>query len=280
VSRTRKLPLLSLDGVGLRYPSGTRALADVTLSLEAGEFVSVVGPSGCGKSTLLRLAAGLLAPTRGTVVRHTDRVGYIFQDPTLLPWRSVRRNVELVGELTGLGRRDRQARAAQALGRVGLAEFSDQRPSALSVGMRMRASLARTLIIQPELFLLDEPFAAIDELTRARLCGDLQALFVADGFAGLFVTHSVAEAVFLSHRVLVMSGRPGRIVGQVEVPMPLPRTAHLRYTTEFAELSERVFTLLGQARPVTQDPVTKDPVTKDPVTKDPVTKDPVTQEVA
>jgi NitT/TauT family transport system ATP-binding protein len=250
---TQTPPLLSLDGVGLRYPRGTLALTDVTLSLGAGEFVSVVGPSGCGKSTLLRLASGLLAPTKGTVVRHTDRVGYVFQDPTLLPWRSVRRNVELVGELSGLGRRDRRARAAEALGRVGLAEFADQRPSALSAGMRMRASLARTLIVQPDLFLFDEPFAAIDEITRARLGDDLQALFVADGFAGLFVTHSVAEAVFLSQRVLVMSGRPGCVVGQVDVPVPFPRAPHLRYTAEFAELSARVFTLLGQDRPVKQE---------------------------
>jgi NitT/TauT family transport system ATP-binding protein len=253
MSGMRTPPLLSLAGVGLRYPSGTLALADMTLSLGAGEFISVVGPSGCGKSTLLRLAAGLLAPTQGTVGRHTDRVGYIFQDPTLLPWRSVRRNVELVGELSGLGRRERQARAAEALGRVGLTEFSDQRPSALSAGMRMRASLARTLIVQPELFLFDEPFAAIDEITRARLGDDLQALFLADGFAGLFVTHSVAEAVFLSQRVLVMSGRPGRVVGQVEVPVPFPRAPQLRYTAEFAELSAHVFTLLGQARPVEQE---------------------------
>lgn len=253
MSGTQTSPLLSLAGVGLRYPSGTLALADVTLDLRAGEFVSVVGPSGCGKSTLLRLAAGLLAPTKGTVVRRADRVGYVFQDPTLLPWRSVRRNVELVGELSGLGRRDRQARAAQALGRVGLAEFSDQRPSALSAGMRMRVSLARALIIQPDLFLFDEPFAAIDEITRARLGDDLQALFVADGFAGLFVTHSVAEAVFLSQRVLVMSGRPGCFVGQVEVPVPFPRAPHLRYTAEFAELSASVFTLLGQARPAKQE---------------------------
>jgi NitT/TauT family transport system ATP-binding protein len=238
--------LLSVDNVGVRYPTGTTALQDVTLNLRAGEFISVVGPSGCGKSTLLRLAAGLLAPTLGSVRRTTDRVGYVFQDATLLPWRSVRRNVELVGELTGLPRAERRTRAAEAIRRVGLADFADQRPSALSVGMRMRASLARTLMDQPELFLLDEPFAAVDEITRGRLGDDLQALFVTDRFAALFVTHSVAEAVYLSGRVLVMSDRPGHIVGEVEVAAPYPRPPEIRYTAEFAELSARVFAMLGR----------------------------------
>jgi NitT/TauT family transport system ATP-binding protein len=238
--------VLSISDVGVTYPSGTTALHDVTLNLRAGEFVSVVGPSGCGKSTLLRLAAGLLAPTRGSVRRTTDRVGYVFQDPTLLPWRSVRRNVELVGELTGLPRAERRARATKAIDRVGLADFARQKPSSLSVGMRMRASLARTLIGQPDLFLLDEPFAAVDEITRGRLGDDLQALFVSDRFAALFVTHSVAEAVYLSERVLVMSDRPGRILGEVTVAAPYPRSPEIRYTAEFTELSARVFTMLGR----------------------------------
>ncbi len=239
--------VLSLTDVGLRYDAGTQALEEISLRLTAGEFVSVVGPSGCGKSTLLRLAAGLLAPTDGEVGRRSDRVGFVFQDPTLLPWRTVLRNVELIGELEGLSRKERQTRALEAIGRVGLADFAEHRPGALSGGMRMRVSLARTLTVQPDLFLFDEPFGALDEITRSRLGDDLQALFAADRFTALFVTHSLAEAVYLSGRVLVMSDRPGRIVGEVDVPIPYPRPPELRYTTEFVELTTQVSRLLRAA---------------------------------
>jgi NitT/TauT family transport system ATP-binding protein len=235
---------VSLDGVGLSYPNGTRALERVSLSVDEGEFVSVVGPSGCGKSTLLRLAAGLLAPTDGAVRRDSDRVGFVFQDATLLPWRTVRRNVELVGELTGLPRSERIARAIEALRRVGLSDVADQRPGTLSGGMRMRVSLARALSARPSLYLFDEPFAGVDELTRARLGEDLQALFAADRFTALLVTHSVAEAVYLSGRVVVLSRRPGRVLGEVAVPAPYPRTPELRYTAEVAELAARVTAML------------------------------------
>ena len=237
-------PVLELTDVGLRYDDGTVALQGVSLSLRAGEFVSVVGPSGCGKSTLLRLASGLLAPSTGTVQRRGDPVGFVFQDPTLLPWRTVRRNVELLGELGGIQREERGARATEALRRVGLADFAEHRPGALSGGMRMRASLARSLTVRPELFLFDEPFAALDEITRTRLGDDLQALFAADGFAGLFVTHSVSEAVYLSSRVLVMSDRPGRVIGTVEVPAAYPRPPQLRYSAEFAALITEAATML------------------------------------
>jgi NitT/TauT family transport system ATP-binding protein len=238
--------LLSFDNVGLLYPNGTLALDAVTLSLAAGQFVGVVGPSGCGKSTLLRLAAGLLPATHGTVDRATDRVGYVFQDPTLLPWRSVRRNVELVGELSGMSAADRRTRATEALRRVGLADVADQRPRALSGGMRMRASLARALTTHPDLFLFDEPFAAVDELTRARLGDDLQGLFLTDRFGALFVTHSVAEAVYLCQRVVVMADRPGRILGEVEVPAPYPRPPEVRYSTEFAHWCASVASVLNR----------------------------------
>ena len=236
--------VLSLTDIGLRYDTGTQALDGISLGLRAGEFVSVVGPSGCGKSTLLRLAAGLLAPTDGVVERSSDRIGFVFQDPTLLPWRTVRRNVELIGELEGLSRDEREARAAKAIRRVGLADFAKHRPGALSGGMRMRVSLARTLTVQPDLFLFDEPFGALDEITRTRLGDDLQALFAADRFTALFVTHSVAEAVYLAGRVLVMSDRPGHIVGEVDVPIPYPRPPELRYTAEFAELTAQVSRML------------------------------------
>jgi NitT/TauT family transport system ATP-binding protein len=240
--------MLTLDDVGLRYPNGTRALAGVSLALREGEFVGVVGPSGCGKSTLLRLAAGLMAPSEGTVRRESERVGFVFQDPTLLPWRSVRRNVELVGELGGLPRTERIGRAIESLRRVGLSDVADQRPGTLSGGMRMRVSLARALSVRPSLYLFDEPFAAVDEITRADLGDRLQDLYVADGFAALFVTHSVAEAVYLSSRVLVMSGRPGPILGEVAVPVPYPRRPDLRFTPEFAELTARVSALLRADR--------------------------------
>ena len=232
--------LLSYVDITVRYSTGTVAIDGLTLSVATGEFLSVVGPSGCGKSTLLRLAGGLLAPTRGRVRRSTERVGFVFQDATLLPWRTVRRNVELVGELSGLGRAERRARAIDALGRVGLGAVAEHHPATLSVGMRMRVSLARTLTTRPDLFLFDEPFAAVDEINRARLGDDLQALFAADRFAALFVTHSVAEAVYLSTRVLVMSDSPGRIVGAVEVPFAYPRSPALRYTAEFTALTAQV----------------------------------------
>lgn len=252
-------PILSFSQVSLRYPTGVRALHDISLQLRGGEFVSVVGPSGCGKSTLLRLASGLATPTEGQVIRTTDHIGYVFQDPTLLPWRSVRRNVELLGELHGLSRSERRERASQALDRVGLADFANQRPGTLSGGMRMRASLARTLTMRPELFLFDEPFSAVDELTRGRLGDDLQTLFAADRFGALFVTHSVAEAVHLSTRVLVMSPRPGRLLAEIEVPWPHPRPPELRFTPEFTELTARVFAELGGTAPTPAGPTPDKP---------------------
>ncbi|MEU5693244.1 ABC transporter ATP-binding protein [Actinosynnema sp. NPDC020468] len=231
--------LLELDGVGVAYPGGVRALEPVTASVSAGEFVGVVGPSGCGKSTLLRAAAGLVAPTSGRVVRHTDDLAYVFQEPTLMPWRTVRRNVELVAELRGVRKVERRERAAAMLGRVGLADFADHLPAALSGGMRMRAALAQALVMRPRFFLFDEPFSALDELTRERLADELLALHRADGFGAVFVTHSVAEAVYLSTRVLVLSARPGRVVADLDVPFGRDREPGLRYTPEFAALVAR-----------------------------------------
>ncbi|MDI1461412.1 ABC transporter ATP-binding protein [Catellatospora sp. KI3] len=235
-------PALSFEQVGMHYPTGTTALDDVTLHVGAGEFVAVVGPSGCGKSTLLRLAAGLLTPTSGTVARSAARLGFVFQDPTLLPWRSVRRNVELAGELRREPAAQRRERAEQALARVGLTGAADQLPRTLSGGMRMRVSLARTLAGQPELMLFDEPFGSLDEITRERLGEELQSLFVADGFAGLLVTHSVAEAVYLAERVVVMADR--RIVGEVAVPLPYPREPQVRFWPDFTALTANVTELL------------------------------------
>jgi len=236
--------MLAFTGVGRTFPDGTQALDDVDLTVDSGDFVSVVGPSGCGKSTLLRLASGLDSPTSGQVDVASKRVGFVFQDPTLLPWRTVRRNVELLAELEHLPKAQRRARVTEAIGLVGLTGFEKHRPRSLSGGMRMRTSLARSLVLQPDVFLFDEPFGALDEMTRERLNDELLALFADRGFAALFITHSVAEAVYLSTRVVVMSTRPGHILGDVSVPFGYPRQPDLRYTEEFAKVAGEVSDLL------------------------------------
>jgi NitT/TauT family transport system ATP-binding protein len=220
----------------MRFDTGTVALEGVDLTVRRGEFVTVVGPSGCGKSTLLRIASGLETATTGTVSVSTRRIGYVFQDATLLPWRSVQRNIELLAELNGQSKQERRRNAAAAIELVGLAGFETSLPKQLSGGMRMRTSLARSLTLDPELFLFDEPFGALDEITRERLNDELLRLFVEQQFAGLFITHSVSEAVYLSTKVVVMSGRPGHIVRTFDIPFPMPRDPDIRYTPEFAEL--------------------------------------------
>jgi NitT/TauT family transport system ATP-binding protein len=229
-------PLLDLTGVTRSFPGGVTAITDVDLTVRRGEIVALMGPSGCGKSTVLQLAAGLDRPTSGAVARHTGRVGYVWQDPTLLPWRTARRNVELFDELDGTPKAGRRQRAERALAAVGLAEFVDHRPAQLSGGMRMRVALARALVVEPELFLFDEPFAALDELTRHELGDELLRLFARHGFGALFVTHSAGEAVHLADRVLVMSPRPGRVVAEVAVPFDRPRTPGARTSPEHAAL--------------------------------------------
>jgi NitT/TauT family transport system ATP-binding protein len=238
--------LLAFSGVGKRFPDGTVALSGVDLSVAPGEFVSILGPSGCGKSTLLRVAAGLTAASDGTARVATDKVGYVFQDPTLLPWRTVQANVELFAELRRLPRDERRRRARDALALVGLDDFAGHHPRALSGGMRMRVSLARSLTLEPELFLFDEPFGALDEITRERLNDELLGLYLAKGFTALFVTHSVPEAVFLSSRVVVMSARPGRVLDSFPVPFAYPRPAGLRFAEPFAHLAGQVSACLRQ----------------------------------
>jgi NitT/TauT family transport system ATP-binding protein len=234
------VPALAFTRVSKRFDDGTVALAGVDLSVTAGEFVSVVGPSGCGKSTLLRIASGLSDATEGTVQVHTDEIGYVFQDPTLLPWRTVQANVELFAELRGLSKDERRRRANDAIKLVGLSDFAQHRPRALSGGMRMRVSLARSLTLQPELFLFDEPFGALDEITRERLNDELLQLYLTQRFAALFVTHSVTEAVFLSTRVVVLSGRPGRTLGNFAVPFEYPRSPRLRFAPKFSQVAGEV----------------------------------------
>jgi NitT/TauT family transport system ATP-binding protein len=238
---------LSFDRVSMTFPDGTHALDDVSFTVRPGELVSVVGPSGCGKSTLLRIASGLETASGGTVSVDRSQIGYVFQDATLLPWRTVQANVELLGQLHKLPAAERRRRATEAIATVGLSGFENHHPKRLSGGMKMRCSLARALTMDPTVFLFDEPFGALDEITRERLNVELARLFADRRFAGLFITHSIVEAAFLSTRVLVMSGRPGRIVGDVAVPMPYPRPPELRYDTGFAELTGEISAALRAA---------------------------------
>ncbi|ALJ22188.1 ABC transporter ATP-binding protein [Microbacterium sp. No. 7] len=228
--------LLDFRNVEMTFPGGTVALRGVDLTVDRGEFVTVVGPSGCGKSTLLRIASGLETASDGVATMATDRIGYVFQDATLLPWRTVQENVELLAELNWQTKAQRRKKASETIELVGLKGFESHLPRQLSGGMRMRASLARSLTLEPELFLFDEPFGALDEITRENLNDELIRLFAATRFAGLFITHSVSEAVYISTKVVVMSGRPGRIVDQFEVPFDMPRDPEIRYTGEFARL--------------------------------------------
>jgi NitT/TauT family transport system ATP-binding protein len=240
-------PLLEFSSVSKTFPDGTVALSDVAFCTNAGEFVAVVGPSGCGKSTLLQIAAGLVPATSGAVDVDQSGMGYVFQSPTLLPWRSVRANIELPAELHSMSKEERRARATAAISLVGLTGFESHLPRTLSGGMRMRVSLARALTLRPRLFLFDEPFGALDEITRERLNDELAQLFHHEGFGALFITHSVYEAVYLSSRVLVMSARPGRIVADIEVPFPYPRAPELRFEPDFAGIAGRVSGVLRGA---------------------------------
>ncbi len=233
-------PALRFSGVTKKFSGGTTALAEANLEVSPGEFVSVVGPSGCGKSTLLRIASGLDHATEGTVDVGARQLGYVFQDATLLPWRTVQQNVGLFAELEKMDKAERSRRIADAIDLVGLAGFEKHLPHQLSGGMRMRASLARSLVLDPDVFLFDEPFGALDEITRERLNDELLRTHQLRAFAALFITHSVAEAVFLATRVVVMSGRPGRVIADIAVPFDYPRAPELRYTPEFGALCGEV----------------------------------------
>jgi NitT/TauT family transport system ATP-binding protein len=234
-------------GVGKTFADGTEALAPFDLDVTPGEFVSIIGPSGCGKSTALRLASGLDTPTAGTIEVDRENLGYVFQDATLLPWRSVQRNAELLLELAGVDRAERAERARRALELTGLSGFARHKPRALSGGMRMRVSLARSLALEPHVFLFDEPFGALDEISRERLVDEIQALHRRERFTALFVTHSISEAVYLSTRVVVLSARPGRIVADIPVALDAPREPAIRYDPEFTRISGEVWDALRSA---------------------------------
>lgn len=239
-------PLIRFTDVSVRFGPIT-AVSGFTQSVETGEFIALVGPSGCGKSTVLKMASGLTQPTSGSIERSTDNVGYVFQDPTLMPWRTVRKNVELLGELEDMEASERRERSAEVLELVGLTDFSDHYPLQLSGGMKMRASLARSLLLEPDLFLFDEPFGALDQISRARLNDELSALYADRRFGSIFVTHSVDEAVYLATRVIVMCARPGRVVAEFSVPFDYPRDHSIRYTNEFTKIAGAVADALEEA---------------------------------
>jgi NitT/TauT family transport system ATP-binding protein len=245
-------PLAALEAVEVDYPGRGRALGPFDLALAPGEIVALVGPSGCGKSTALRLLAGLEAPTRGAV-RRTARRGetsVVFQSPTLAPWMSAEANVALPLELGGARAGPARVQAREALARVGLGQAVAARPAQLSGGMAMRAALARALVTRPRLLLLDEPFAALDEITRRALADDLLAIWADARPAIVFVTHNVEEAVYMAGRVIVMSAGPGRSAGETLIEAPVPRPAAFRTTAAFRDAAESISQRLATAMAV------------------------------
>jgi NitT/TauT family transport system ATP-binding protein len=245
---------VSVRSVQKRFARGqVQALQDIDLEIAPQEFVSLIGPSGCGKSTLLRIIGDLIEPSSGEVIvngkpAHRARVdrdyGIVFQDPVLYDWRTVQRNIALPLELSGWGRDKRQRRVQEMLELVELTGFGGHHPWQLSGGMQQRVAIARALAFSPPLLLMDEPFGALDEMTRERLNDELLRIWQASGSTVVFVTHSIAEAVYLSTRVVVMSARPGRIAGIVDVDLPHPRTVDTREEPRFFELVTQVRELL------------------------------------
>jgi len=248
-------PLVALRGVTKTFPNGTLALRGLDLDVRAGEFVALLGPSGCGKSTALRIVAGLSEPSAGAVEwpaaptpsESESRIGFVFQEPTLMPWTNVFNNVLLPLKLKGTHPEKARGRVAAALDRVGLDEFGRAYPRELSGGMRMRVSIARALVTEPALLLMDEPFAALDEITRFKLNNDLLQVWQALRTTVVFVTHSVFESVYLSSRIVVMAARPGRVFTELAIDAPYPRDQDFRTSAEYAAFCRRTSEALAQA---------------------------------
>jgi NitT/TauT family transport system ATP-binding protein len=251
VSEDSAPPLVALRGVGRSFASGTTALHGLDLIIGRREFVSLLGPSGCGKSTALRLIAGLLRPTDGRIkvdaATRAGEIGFVFQEATLLPWATVEGNVRLPLRLRRVPEATSRTSVQAAIAQVGLAGFEAAYPRQLSGGMRMRVSIARALVTRPQLLLMDEPFAALDEITRLRLNDDLLALWQTEAFTTVFVTHSVYESVYLSQRVLVMAARPGRVVAEIAIPAPYPREEGFRLSEAYNALCREVSAALRTA---------------------------------
>jgi NitT/TauT family transport system ATP-binding protein len=248
-------PLVALRGVGKAFPNGTRALQSLDLEIRPGEFVALLGPSGCGKSTALRIIAGLSEPTDGVVewpsaageAQGKGRIGFVFQEPTLMPWASVFSNVLLPLDLQGAPPANSARLVAAVLERVGLTAFRDAYPRELSGGMRMRVSIARALVTEPQLLLMDEPFAALDEITRFALNDDLLRMWQGLRTTVVFVTHSVFESVYLSNRIVVMAARPGRVFTELAADAPYPRERNFRTSSDYAGHCRRASEALAQA---------------------------------
>ncbi len=247
--------IVSFRGVGKTFANGMVALGRLDLDVRPCEFLSLLGPSGCGKSTALRLIAGLSEPSAGIIERpdgrangaHAKHPGFVFQEPTLMPWTTVSENVRLPLKLAGMSRVQAAPAVAAALGRVGLREFAGAYPRELSGGMKMRVSIARALVTEPSLLLMDEPFAALDEITRFKLNDDLLSLWQTLGKTVVFVTHSVFESVYLSSRIVVMTPRPGRIFQEIAIDAPYPRGPRFRTSAEYAALCRVVSEALAAA---------------------------------
>ena len=250
-------PVVAVRGVTKQFANGTDALAPVHLEVRSGEFVTLLGPSGCGKTTLLNLIAGLGAPTHGTIEWWGGsfaatgiagrKLGFVFQSPTLMPWARVHSNVRLALDLAHTDRTDADRAVAHALDLVGLSEFSRHLPRELSGGMQMRVSIARALVTSPDLLLMDEPFGALDEFTRQRLDDELLRLWRDQRLTVVFVTHSIAEAVFLSTKVAVMAARPGRVLDLIAIDEPYPRGDAFRVSTRFAQHAQQLSRRVAEA---------------------------------
>ena len=249
-------PLLSLKGVEKRFDNGTIAVSDLNLDIAQSEFVSLLGPSGCGKSTALRMIAGLTKISAGSLTWSGNMpaatpkpgdISFVFQEATLMPWTSVWENVYLPLKIRGLSSEAAQDQVADALRMVGLSKFAKSYPRELSGGMKMRASIARALVTRPKVMLMDEPFAALDEMTRIKLNNDLQSLWKEHGWTIIFVTHSVYESVYISNRIVVMAARPGRIIGDMPISQPYPRDETFRTSTPYNEYCRNVSSVLHGA---------------------------------